>query len=84
MSAQLQTVATGLETVTNKVAYLEHQDVSDYSESDEDEEEACELAAEANAFFIGEGGAQAPKRARRGCRRKRAGNDESIVKKSRS
>ena len=82
MNAQLQTVVTGLDDVTNKVAHLESRDDSDYGDSEEDNGELDDLALDQDAFFTGEG-AQPATNAGRGCRRKNAGNAASILKKSR-
>ena len=81
MNQRLEVVAKGLETVTNKVAYLEaHQDGSDYYEESEGEEnEHGELAAEAGKFFIGENGTTGEEPKGRG-RRKGAGNATTILK----
>ena len=58
-----------LQTVTNKVAYLEARDDSDYDDCNANEEEFDDLVAESNKFFIGEGAAQAEESTGRGARR---------------
>ena len=83
MNQQLQAVANGLATVTNKVAYMEaNGNDSDYVDGD-DEEELDDIQTDANQFYIGEGGGGAPMEAVGRGRRRRAGNAADIVGKTR-
>ena len=70
----------GLETVQNKVAYIEaHQDDSDYDAYSVDGDELNDITLDANKFYIGEGGAENENAKGRG-RRKTAGVAANIVK----
>ena len=81
--AHLPEMHEQLQTVTNKVAYLEARDDSDYDDCDVDETELSDVVLQNNAFFIGDEGAQQQETKGRG-RRSGAGNAASILRKSRA
>ena len=81
--AHLPEMHEQLQTVTNKVAYLEARDDSDYDDCEVDDEEHNDVVLQNNAFYIGEGGAQPQETKGRG-RRSAAGNAASILRKTRT
>ena len=82
MNQQLQAMQNGLETVQNKVAYMQaNQDDSDYDDYSIDGTELEDIARDANKFFIGDGGAENENAKGRG-RRKGAGVASNIVKRN--
>ena len=73
-----------LQTVTNKVAYLEARDDSDYDDCDVDETELGDVVLQNNAFFIGDEGAQQQQETKGRGRRSGAGNAANILRKARA
>ena len=79
--AHLPEMHEQLQTVTNKVAYLEARDDSDYDVCEIDETELSDVVLQNNAFFIGDGDVNTQETKGRG-RRTNAGNAANILGKT--